>query len=132
MSLGQTGRPTDNQDKETPSVNIFPVPILKALFSNSSYPFRTQEWFNLARNNVLRLSRTPSIIFWLVGWFCFLFSCPFCSKTEAEPIFRNVVFYNNVDDGQSLQQQFCVIRNSFSPTGATIGIPKPICRKRKT
>jgi hypothetical protein len=30
--------------------------------------FRTQEWFNLAREDVLRLRRTPPLVSFLVSW----------------------------------------------------------------
>jgi hypothetical protein len=40
-------------------------------FSNSSYAFRMQEWFNLARDDVLRLRRTPPLVSFLVGCFGF-------------------------------------------------------------
>jgi hypothetical protein len=36
----------------------------------SSYAFRTQEWFNLARDDVVRLRRTPPLVSFLVGFFC--------------------------------------------------------------
>jgi hypothetical protein len=43
---------------------------LRFLFK-SSYAFRTQEWFNLARDDVVRLRRTPPLVsffgWWLVG-----------------------------------------------------------------
>jgi hypothetical protein len=60
----------------------------KSLLFKSSYAFRTQEWFNLARDDVVRLRRTPPLV-WLVGWLGKMFclcqgsnpGCPVCSQT---------------------------------------------------
>jgi hypothetical protein len=40
----------------------------KAFSSNYRYAFRTQEWFNLATDDVLRLRRTPPLVSWFTGW----------------------------------------------------------------
>jgi hypothetical protein len=45
------------------------------LLFKSSYAFRTQEWFNLARDDVVRLRRTAPLVsffgwlVWLLGWY---------------------------------------------------------------
>jgi hypothetical protein len=52
---------------QIPSCTVVPV----VRFTLSSYAFRTQEWLNLARDDVLLLRGTPSLVTifgWLVGW----------------------------------------------------------------
>jgi hypothetical protein len=43
-------------------------PELKSPFTISSNAFRTQEWLNLARDDVWRLRKTPPLVNFLVGW----------------------------------------------------------------
>jgi hypothetical protein len=59
-----------SQDKKPVSVSMCLVIVHKAVFSNSSNAFRTQGWFDLARDDVLRLHRTLPLVsyFWVVGW----------------------------------------------------------------
>jgi phage gp29-like protein len=47
-----------------------PVTAYKAPFTIYSNAFRTQEWYNLAREDVLRLRKTPpkGKAFWLISW----------------------------------------------------------------
>jgi hypothetical protein len=45
--------------------------VLMVPFSSFSSAFHMQEWFHLARNDVLRLRRTPLLVRFLVGWFKF-------------------------------------------------------------
>jgi hypothetical protein len=52
------------------SSSISPVTV-HGFFSSSSYMFRMQEWFNLARYDVLGLRRTPPLVSFLVGSFIF-------------------------------------------------------------
>jgi hypothetical protein len=56
-----------SQDNKHIRVSISPVTLFKVPFSNFSYAFRRQEWFNLAREDVLRLRRTPPLVSFLVG-----------------------------------------------------------------
>jgi hypothetical protein len=52
------------------SISTSPLIVYKALFSNSSYAFRTQEWFNRVRVVVLREAQDsvcPLLAFWLAG-----------------------------------------------------------------
>jgi len=60
---------TLSQEDKPVSVSI-PQLLYYGSFSSSRYAFRTQEWFNLARNNVLYLRTTPPLVsfwFYLVG-----------------------------------------------------------------
>jgi hypothetical protein len=51
------------QPRQQPvTVSISPVTVLKVSFSNPSYTFVTQEWLNLARDDVLNLRRTPPLV----------------------------------------------------------------------
>jgi hypothetical protein len=50
------------QDNKVVTVSISPVIALKSPFYNSSFAFRTQEWFNLARDNVLRMRRSAPLV----------------------------------------------------------------------
>jgi hypothetical protein len=52
--------------KHTPSYSS------TASFTISSNAFRTQEWSNLARNDVWRMRNTPPLVSFLVGWFGWL------------------------------------------------------------
>jgi hypothetical protein len=45
------------------SISISPVSVVEALFPNTSYAFRIQGWFYQAREDVVRLSRTPPLDF---------------------------------------------------------------------
>jgi hypothetical protein len=51
-----------SQDNKPFIVSIPPVAVLRL-----SYAFRTQECFNLARDDVSRLRRTRLLAFWLAG-----------------------------------------------------------------
>jgi hypothetical protein len=53
------------QDNNPVSVSIPPVTVYKALFTNSSYAYRTWEWFNLLRDDVFRSRNTPPLACWL-------------------------------------------------------------------
>jgi hypothetical protein len=56
-----------SQDRNLVSVSTFWVITCKAPFANSSYEFRAEECFNVARDDVLRLRKAPSLAFWLIG-----------------------------------------------------------------
>jgi hypothetical protein len=56
-----------SQDK--PLAWAYPQLQYYGSFSKSHYAFRTQEWFNLARGDVLRLCRTLPLVSFLLGWF---------------------------------------------------------------
>jgi hypothetical protein len=45
-----------------------PFIVYKALFTIPSNAFRTQEWCNLATDDVLRLRKTSPLVTFLVGW----------------------------------------------------------------
>jgi hypothetical protein len=49
------------QDNKPVSVSISPVTVLKIPFPISAIAFRKQEWFNVARDDFLRLLRTPLV-----------------------------------------------------------------------
>jgi hypothetical protein len=57
-----------SQDSKPVSVTISSDTVLKALFFCSINAFRTQEWFNLATDDVLRLRKTPPLVTILLGW----------------------------------------------------------------
>jgi hypothetical protein len=40
-----------------------------AVFANFIHAFHAQEWFNLTRDDVLSLRRTPPLVTFVVGWF---------------------------------------------------------------
>jgi hypothetical protein len=56
-----------SQDNNPISVSISLIIVCKAPFTNSSHVFLTQEWYNLARDDVLRLRKTPPLVR-LLGW----------------------------------------------------------------
>jgi hypothetical protein len=57
-----------SQDNNLVSVSTSPVIVYKALFTNSRYAFRTLEWLNLTRDDVLRSRKPPPLAtFCLVG-----------------------------------------------------------------
>jgi hypothetical protein len=51
------------------TVSTFPRYNLRQPFTNPSNAFRTQEWSNLARDNVSRLRTTPPLVNFLIVWF---------------------------------------------------------------
>jgi hypothetical protein len=50
------------------SLSTSPVLVYKAPFTISSNAFRTQEWSDLSRDNVLRLLKTLPLVSFLFGW----------------------------------------------------------------
>jgi hypothetical protein len=67
------------------------VLYLRFLFK-SSYAFRTLEWFNLARDDVVRLRRTPPLVSsfgWFWSYISPLFPCLVTSALEdGDGMFR--------------------------------------------
>jgi hypothetical protein len=56
------------KDKFPNGIILPPVIVYKAQFINVSYAFCTQEWFNLARDDIMSWRRTPPLDSFLVGW----------------------------------------------------------------
>jgi hypothetical protein len=58
--------------------------VHKALFTNYSYLFRTQKWFNIARNDVVGLSETSPLVSLFVGWLVGLIKLSVVVLSEEE------------------------------------------------
>jgi hypothetical protein len=56
-----------SQDNKHVTANIHLL-LYYGSFSKSTYAFRTQELFDMARDDVLRLCRTPPLLSFLAGW----------------------------------------------------------------
>jgi hypothetical protein len=69
------------QENNPVSVGISLAIVFKALFASSNYVICTQEWSNLARDNVMHLRRTPPLVSFLVG--CAAFSSPWWWRQQV-------------------------------------------------
>jgi hypothetical protein len=83
-------------------------------FSKSSYALRTQEWFNLTRDDVLRLCRTPPVISFLVGWLTRM-QTPSCDWWYNMPEWKNqFVVGKGVAKGRTKIELHCALRHLWS------------------
>jgi hypothetical protein len=66
------------------------------MFTVSSNVFRTQEWPNLARDDVSRLRLTLTLLGFLVGWWLVGLVHQFSHEDGDSALLRNVGFYQPI------------------------------------